>query len=154
MVKVPPLTSSGESRLLRALSATSSMRVASPSCDSSWASRITGTISPSSPSDTAMPRCTGSCTLSNSPSNVALMYGCWRSASIVVRATYGRYERLPRAASMRLMSASTIVVQCAAVRSERTMCSAIRLRITESSRPRPASAPVGSGARVGAGSSR
>src|SRR5215208_2906112 len=116
MVKVPPLSSSGESCFLRARCATSSMRAASPSCDSSWAFRITGTISPSSPSDTAIPRCTCSCTVSSSPSSVALRPGCSRRASIVARATYGRYERLPRAASMRLMSASTIVVQCAAVR--------------------------------------
>ena len=43
------------------------------------------------------------------------------------------------------MSASTIVVQCAAVRSERTMCSAMRLRITESSRP-PGAAAAGAAA--------
>ncbi len=64
---------------------------------------------------------------------MALSIGYSRSAAIVARATNGRYESRPRAASMRLMSASTIVVQWAAVWSECTMCSPIRLRMTDSS---------------------
>jgi hypothetical protein len=101
----------------------------------------TGTINPSSPSETAIPRFTSSCRTSVSSCHVELSTGNSRSAAIVARATNGRYDSRPRAASIALMSASTIVVQCAAVSSDLRMCSPILRRMIET--PSAAAAAAG-----------
>src|SRR5947199_127203 len=58
IVNVPPRTSSAESSFARARRASSLIRAARPSAESSCASWITGTIRPSAPSDPAIPRFT------------------------------------------------------------------------------------------------
>ena len=67
----------------------------------------------------------------------ALSAGWTRSASIAQRATTGRYVApiSRRRRSTALMSASKTVVQCAAVSSERRMCSPIRRRTRVSGSP-------------------
>ena len=114
------------------------MRAARPSTDRSWASRTTGTMSPPSPSETAMPRWTASWRVSVSPSSVALRSGKARRVSTVARATMGRKvtPSRRRSASARVMSASTIVVQVAAVRSDSTMARPIDARMRDSGRRR------------------
>src|SRR3954471_20879911 len=72
-----------------------------------------------------------------SPWSVEFINGYSRSASMTLRATNGRYDSLPRVASTPDMSASTIVVQCAAVSSEWRMCSPIFLRMIDSGSPPP-----------------
>ena len=71
---------------------------------------------------------------------LALSAGNSRSVSTTQRATIGSAV-VPiclRRRSTALMSHSTIVVQCAAISSERFMCSPIDLRIRDSGSPRPA----------------
>ncbi len=87
IVNVPPSTSSAVSSRARARLASSLIRVARPSTDSSWARWITGTIRPSSPSDTAIPRLTSSTRAYSSPLSHAFSAGNSRSVCTVARAT-------------------------------------------------------------------
>ena len=84
-----------------------------------------------------------------SPSSVALSAGWSRSVSIAARATIGRNDtpsRL-RAASTRVMSASTIVVHVAAVCSDSTIARPIDCRMREEG-------PAGDGLGAGSGANR
>ena len=114
---------------------------------------MTGTIRPPSPSETAIPRCTPSYVVTVSSSSVALSAGNWRSVSIVARAMYGRYVKPDclRAASMRIRSASTTVVQVAAVCSDSSIREPIAWRMRDSG---AAPAAIGAGSAAAGASKR
>ena len=98
MVKVPPSTSPGMSRRLRARSARSAMARLSSMTLRPCARLMTGTISPSS-SATAMPRPTSSRYAMLSPSSDALTTGTSASASSTARAMKARWVSFAPACS-------------------------------------------------------
>ncbi len=134
--------------------------------------RITGTMRPlPSASSTAMPRLTNFRVTIESPRSSPLMYGKSFSVSTAARAMNARYVGLTpyeawysffstsRAATTFDMSTSIALVTCAAVSSERRMCSAMPRRIavtgsTCSPACVTAAAPAAERSRCGCGASR
>ena len=119
------------------------MRRATPRNVTSSARWMTGTMRPSWDRSTAIPRFTSAWTSSDSSTTDAFSKGKSRNASMVARATKGRYvsakpssalKRSPQALRTRsTLSKSTSLAMnaCGDVALDRTMCSAVRRRMLE-----------------------